>query len=270
MTDGGHIAQEDLALYAMHGCSEEESAAMRAHVGACAACRAELEKVRRDLAVVAMSVEQHPLPEGARQRFIEKIEAAQEAGGHAIGAPVPIRREQQARSAAVWLPWTMAAAIALIAVWLGVKVTTLNRELGAETHELADLTDANAHAREVLELLTAPDAQHVVLTTGKTKPAPSARAVYQASRGCLILQASNLQPLPDKMAYELWVIPMSGKAPVPAGLFWPDATGSASLVMPKIPVGVEAKAFGVTIEKDEGSPWPTTPILLAGAAPAPK
>jgi hypothetical protein len=270
MTDGRHIAQEDLALYAMHGCSEEESGAVRAHVEKCAECRAELEKVTRDLAVVAMSVEQHPLPEGARQRFIEKISAAQGVGGRAMEAPVPIGREQRARSYATWLPWTMAAAMALIAVWLGVRVTTLNRELGAETRELADLNEANAHAREVLELLTAPDAQHVVLTTGKTKPAPSARAIYQASRGCLILQASNLDPLPKNTAYELWVIPANGKAPIPAGLFWPDAGGSASLVMPKIPMGVQAKAFGVTIEKDEGSPQPTTPILLAGAAPAPK
>lgn len=269
MTDGRHIAQEDMALYAMQGCSEEESAVVRAHVEACAGCRVELETVTRDLAVIAMSVEQHPLPEGARQRFIEKISDAQGAEGRAKETPVPIRRERPARSATVWVPWAMAAAIALIAVWLGVRVTTLNRELGAKTRELADLTVANAHAREVLELLTAPDAQHVLLTTGKTKPAPSARAVYQASRGCLILQASNLEPLPEHRAYELWVIPANGKAPIPAGLFWPDASGSASLVMPKIPTGVAAKAFGVTIEKDEGSPWPTTPILLAGAAPAP-
>jgi anti-sigma-K factor RskA len=107
----------------------------------------------------------------------------------------------------------------------------------------------------------------VVLTAGKAAPAPRARAVYLAARGALIFQASNLGPLPEHKAYELWVIPANGKAPIPAGLFWPDAAGSANLVLPKLPVGVPAKAFGVTIENAEGSPWPTTPIILAGVAP---
>jgi len=123
---------------------------------------------------------------------------------------------------------------------------------------------SETHAQAVLDVLTAPEAQHVVLTAGKVKAAPSARAVYLASKGALILQASNLVPLPEHKAYELWVIPANGKSPIPAGLFWPDAKGSASLVLPKLPVGVEAKAFGVTVEDAEGSPWPTSPIILAG------
>jgi anti-sigma-K factor RskA len=117
----------------------------------------------------------------------------------------------------------------------------------------------------VLDLLTAPEAQHVLLTAQKTSPAPAARAVYAASRGALLLEASNLKPLPEGKTYELWVIPANGSAPIPAGRFWPDAAGSASLVLPKIPEGVLAKAFGVTIEKNEGSATPTAPIVLSGA-----
>jgi hypothetical protein len=267
MMDGGHIVQEDLALFAMHGCSEEESAAVRSHVKECAACRAELEKVSGDLAVVAMSVEQHPLPEGARQRFIERISAAPATLGKATQAPVISIRREQTRRPLVWIPWAAAAALALIAITLGVEINSLNQRLQSESNQLAELAAANAHAQEVLEVLTAPAAQRVVLTAGKAAPAPSARAVYLAARGGLIFQASNLGPLPEHKAYELWVIPANGKAPIPAGLFWPDAAGSANLVLPKLPVGVPAKAFGVTIENAEGSPWPTTPIILAGAAP---
>jgi anti-sigma-K factor RskA len=49
-------------------------------------------------------------------------------------------------------------------------------------------------------------------------------------------------------------------------LFRPDSTGSASLILPPLPAGVPAKAFGVTVERAEGSDTPTTPILLVGAA----
>jgi hypothetical protein len=272
MTDGGHIAQEDLALFVMHGCSEEESEAVRAHVKECALCRAELEDVSANLAMVAMSVEQHPLPEGARQRFMEKIAATSTstervAMGRATQAQViPIRSEPKVRRPLVWVPWTLAAALALFAVALTIANRSLQRELREEEHQLADVMEANSHAQAVLDVLTAPKAQHVMLTASKAAPAPSARAVYLASSGGLILEASNMGPLPEHKAYELWVIPANGKAPIPAGLFWPDAAGSASLVLPKLPAGVEAKAFGVTVEDAEGSPWPTSKIILAGGA----
>ena len=269
MTDGGHIAHEDLALFAMHGSSDEERAGVRAHVQACAECRAELEMVTRDLALVAMSVDQHPLPEGARQRFMERIAAAPAVRQRATEVPViEIRSGQQARRPVVWVPWAVAAALALVAVLLGAKINSLNQELGSNQRELADLSAANAHAQEVLDVLTAPKAQRVLLTASKASTAPSARAIYLAARGGLILQASNMGALPENKTYELWVIPANGSAPIPAGLFRPDAAGSASLVLPQLPVGVEAKAFGVTIERAEGSATPTAPIILSGAAPA--
>ena len=84
----------------------------------------------------------------------------------------------------------------------------------------------------------------------------------------MILEANNLDALPADKTYELWVIPANGKAPIPAGLFRPDAAGNASVVLPELPKGVPAKAFGVTVEKASGSDTPTAPILLAGAAPA--
>ncbi len=99
------------------------------------------------------------------------------------------------------------------------------------------------------------------------KPEPTGRAVYLAETGGLVFQANDLAQLAQDKTYELWVIPANGQAPIPAGLFRPDAAGSASVVMPPLPRGVPAKAFGVTIEKAEGSTTPTAPILLVGAVP---
>jgi hypothetical protein len=175
---------------------------------------------------------------------------------------------------ASWIPWTAVAAMLIVSVALGVRAYILNQQLESEDALLRRqerLIQArnveNLKARALLDVLTAPNAQRVVLTTGKTPPAPSARAVYLPSRGALILQASNMQPLPANKTYELWVIPASG-APIPAGLFRPDASGSASVVLPSIPQGVPAKAFGITIENAGGSSTPTAPIILSGAAPA--
>jgi len=275
MTNNRHISQEDLALHAMQALSSEESALVRLHVSECAECRKELAEVSGDLAVVAMSVEQHAVPEGARQRFIDRITTVHPASEQAVRAPVvPIVREKRAPRPASWIPWAAVAAMLIVSVALGVTIFVLNQQLQTEDallrkeERLIQARNAeNLKARAVLDVLTAPSAQRVLLTTGKTPPAPSARAVYLPSRGALVLQASNMQPLPENKTYELWVIPTSG-APVPAGLFRPDSTGSASVVLPAIPRGVQAKAFGITIENAGGSSTPTAPIILSGAAPA--
>jgi anti-sigma-K factor RskA len=265
MTTGGHIKQEDLALYAMNGASPAESAAVRLHLDQCPECRAELEKTSADLAVVAMSVDQQPLPEGARQRFMDRIAAAPEQKPRV--EVIPIASAKPTRRLSVWIPWSIAAVMALVAVLLGLANNSIQHELAKDNYQIAQFAADSEHAQKVLDVLTAPDAQHVVLTAGNAAPVPTARAVYLASRGGLVLEASNMGPLPAGKTYELWVIPSNGSAPIPAGLFKPDATGSASLILPNLPVNVQAKAFGITIEQAQGSPTPTLPIILSGAAP---
>jgi hypothetical protein len=276
MNENTHIPQPDLSLYAMQALAPDEQAAVRAHLSGCEACRAELAAIMGDLALVAMSVDQHPLPEGARQRFLnrigtdrigaEDIGAAPTAGNKVVSiADHPSAQNPQPRRTTTWIPWTAVAALLLIAAGLGEKLHLANIELQRQAAQLASQAGINQRAREVLDVLTAPKAQHILLTAGSPRPAPTARAFYLASRGALVLEASNLAQIGAGKTYELWVIPANGTAPIPAGLFRPDTAGSASVVLPRIPEGVEAKAFGITIEPAGGSSAPTLPIVLAGA-----
>jgi anti-sigma-K factor RskA len=140
----------------------------------------------------------------------------------------------------------------------------MNDALDGESALVSNLAAKASHAQQVLEVLNAPDAQRITLTAAKTPPAPTAHTVYLAERGALVMEASHLKPVPADKAYELWVIPASGGAPLPAGTFRPNAEGYASLVLPRLPSGVPAKAFGITIENVAGSATPTLPILLSG------
>jgi hypothetical protein len=268
MIQGAHIPQEDLILYAMRTLPAEELAQVRAHLDGCEECRAELAVAQGDLALVALSVEQQALPEGARRRFLDRI--ATSSGSAQNGARlsvVPIGARRPARRTAVLIPWLAAAALLLLAISLELRNSSLREEL-TKQHELASRQAVeNAQAKEVLELLTSRSAKRVLLTANMPKPTPMGRAVYLAESGALIFQANNLEELAENKTYELWVIPVSGQAPIPAGLFRPDAEGGASVVLPPLPKGVPAKAFGVTIEKAEGSTTPTFPIVLSGAVP---
>ena len=268
MMQNEHIPQEDLVLYAMQAMQSHELAAVRLHLEGCAECRRALAEVEGDLALVAMSVEQKPLPEGARQRFVERL--AQDGVEKLPSADrvISIDAKRPARRTAIWIGWIAAAASLVFALFLEQKVQRLSDEL-ARQHELAtQQAAANARAQQVLDVLTAPAAKRVLLTAAKAKPEPTGRAVYLAETGGLVFQANDLAQLAADKTYELWVIPANGQAPIPAGLFHPDATGNASVVLPSLPKGVPAKAFGVTIEKAEGSSTPTAPIILVGAVPA--
>jgi len=266
MTDREHISQEDLALFAMQALSSEESAVVRAHLETCAHCRAELAELSGDLALVGLSVDQQGLPEGARQRFVDRVTA--DTSKTEASTPVSITTARK-RSSAVWIPWALAAGLIIAVISLNMKINSLNEQLRNQSDLAAKLELKTSRAQQVLDVLTAPTAQRVTLTASKTPVVPTGRAIYLAERGALVFQANNLDRLPENKTYELWVIPADGKAPIPAGLFTPDATGSASVVLPPLPKGIPAKAFGVTIENAEGSNSPTAPIVLSGAAPAP-
>ena len=80
-----------------------------------------------------------------------------------------------------------------------------------------------------------------------------------------MMEANNLKPVPAGKTYELWVIPASGAPPVPAGTFTPNTEGYASVVLPTLPSGVPAKAFGITIENAARAPKPQPcPLFFPG------
>jgi anti-sigma-K factor RskA len=261
MTAGEHIPQEDLALYAMRSLSADESAAIRAHLDSCAECRAAVAEYSGDLALVALSVEQQAPPDGARERLLNRIAADANVPESNI-VPIDAKPVNRVYSS---IQWSLVAALVIFAFALMLKIGDMRIELRKQAALINQQAAQSARAQQVLDLLTSKSAQRVLLTAAQALPQPSGRAVYLASSGSLYFQCNNLGPLPAGKTYELWVIPANGAAPLPAGLFQPDATGGASVILPPLPKGVPAKAFGVTMEQAEGSATPTAPILLAGA-----
>ena len=164
-----------------------------------------------------------------------------------------------------WIGWAVAAGLAVAAGDLYYGRETLRGALTTQASQIDHLTEDAAAARQVLDTMTDSSAIRVTLTKGQTAPVPTGRVTYVANKGTLIFLASNLEPLQPAKTYELWLIPAAaGQNPIPAGTFHPDERGNASVIMPTLPKGVEAKAFGVTVEDEGGASTPTMPILLVG------
>ena len=166
-----------------------------------------------------------------------------------------------------WIGWAAAAGLAITAGNLYHEREAQRSTLISQAGTIDRLNSDAAGAKQLLDTITDASARQVTLSkaTGSPVPAvPQARATYVASKGSLIFLATNLEPIQSFKTYELWLIPVDGD-PIPAGTFRPDARGNASVILPPLPKGIEAKAFGVTVEDDGGSQTPTMPIVLAGS-----
>ncbi len=244
---------EDLALHALGALQGDERVALEKHLESCAGCRRELELLRGDMALMALSAGGSTPPRRARQRLLDAVTREPRR------AAVPVRRNW-------WMlvPWAAAAALAMGLVVLWLQNSDLQQRVAALQSEAGQQQAELQRAREVVSTLTATDAMRVTLVAAKTPPQPQGKAIYVRDRSSLIFLASNLEALPAQKAYELWLIPTSG-APIPAGVFKPDAHGSATVINPPLPPGVQAKAFAITVEPESGSSTPTLPIVMLGA-----
>jgi hypothetical protein len=280
MNDRLHIADSDLALYALDALSAVEMDATRSHLQVCAECKEELRQNQIALAAYAQTTAEAAPPDGAKDRFLAKLAATPQL--HSLPQAQPEPEPEASIPAAPQQPLSLwhtfrlfvsanfagplagALAVLLIAVAMDdVKFReALHNERIAAKQDKAD----SVQLAKLMELLTSPHVKRVVLHQGAVaSPPPEGRVVYEPNSGELLLSASNLQPLPAGKTYELWILQPAGNKPLAAGTFKPDASGNAAIILAQAPAGINVQGFGVTIENAGGSDTPTTPIVLSGS-----
>jgi anti-sigma-K factor RskA len=251
---------DDLALYSLDALDGSQKAVIEEHVKTCAVCRRELETLRGDMSLLALSTSGPHPPQRSRDRLMSAIAADNPA----------VAPEPAAVSSGGWfgrLGWTAAAAVLIAGALLmndaKEKNAALQREIAGWQEKTAVRDAELERVRSEFAAFTGPSAQPVTLVVVNGHPQPQGKAIYLQSSGKLLFVASNLPALPDDKAYELWLLPSAG-APVPAGVFRPDTKGSGVVVNPPLSAGVSAKGFAITVEPKEGSAAPTTKPMMVG------
>ena len=246
---------EDLALYALGALVGPEKEALEQHLEVCSPCQSELRQLQSDATLLALSTSGPVPPPRSRKRLLRAVARERRA-------PVTVLKRFT-----WWLlvPYAVSVALIVTAAFLWNESRSLNRTLANLEQRHSEMEKQLRVAQEMVNTLTSPESKQITLAPVKTFPQPQGKAYYVSSSGHLIFLANNLAPLPPGKVYELWLIPPAG-SPIPAGLFQPDSRGTATVINPPLPIGVEAKAFAITVEPTGGSPAPTSQPIMLGTA----
>ena len=261
---------EALALYAMGTLDSPEGlAALEAHLGICGDCRRELEALRADVALLALSATGPQPPARSRQRLLSAIAAEPRLDRRSP------RRYAVGRLRPRWFTFVPLMVMLLLAVfsillWLDARNSRrdsrhMRAQMAQMQTELEQKNKELAEAKAVTDLLHAPDAKQMVLVIKRTPAQPQMKMIYSPQKGSLLLMASNTPALPEDKIYELWLLPADGSAPMAAGWFRPDGKGNGMIFHKLKSAGIEAKGFAVTVEPASGSQSPTMPIVMEPA-----
>jgi anti-sigma-K factor RskA len=261
MKDHAEFA-EDLALYAMGALDARECPELQAHLRTCDECRRELEALRADLSMVALSATGPQPPQRSRERLMSAL--ATERPSQRRPGPQLVSARQRPRWFAM-LPITAALALAALCIGLMIQVYRLKVDNAKLAQDLALEKQRYTAAKAVMDMLNDPNVQRMTLVSAKAQPEPQIKTFYKKTSGHVLLLANNLEAIPADKRYQLWLIPANGSAPMPAGLLRVEPDGSAMMMHTMETPGVEAKAFAVTIEPLHGSNTPTMPLVMAPA-----
>jgi len=268
-----HEAYSQLvSAYALGALDRDDRVRFEGHLRAgCPDCERDLVQYTETLGNLAAEAPPVAPPPAVRARLLERVATEPRAV-----RPTALARLAPLRRLAWPLAWaaTVAAAAALVA-YLTLTVADLRREVArraaeATAHQVAvarlqkqvaDLGQEALRQRELLALLSAPDAR--VITLAGLGPGQSARGRIWWRGGVQpgFFVTSGLPPAPPGKIYQLWVI--SAGTPFSGGIFAVDERGAGRLEVGPIPAATKPEVFAVTLEPAGGLPAPSGPMYLA-------
>ena len=230
MTDST-TPHDDLAAYLLQALTLEEHARFERHLDSCAACRAELEELRKPALLVAHTAPAYELPLGLEGRTFAAIERA-------AVTPKPVLLRSRRRRYPRMLAASAVAAVAALAFVAGTRL------------------DRPAGSVELQAALVAPNGDR----------AASAEVRKTGIGRVIRFESDELPILPKGEYYELWFVGPGDTPATPnrisAGTFHPDEDGRSHVTFAAAVDPAKYPVLSVTAEPGDGNPEPTGPEVL--------
>jgi anti-sigma-K factor RskA len=220
--------QEKIARYILGELNREEADAFRSEMTEDAELRRAVEEIEESFADLALSVPPVTPPPEVLGKVLQSI-------------------HRQRPSLMSYVPWAIAACLAIACGILGVDRMRVGKELTAARQEqqLASLKIATLQAQ----------VEQYARTTAVVVWDP------QSQRG--IVRLTDFPPAEPGKDYQLWVIGQEAPAPVSAGVVKLTGGRLEHTFNPVHPVPAAAK-FAISVEKTGGSTQPEGQIIAVG------
>jgi anti-sigma-K factor RskA len=295
------VMQEQAAAYALGALDPEQTGAFEVSLRADPELRALVRELRSVTEALAGSAPALEPPAAAKARLLAEIDqqlrAKEPKPAHEpppsapastptsapvsapVSTPIGVRAHVPAsRPANVWIPWGLAAALALVSLALLWQSAGLRSQLTAQANRINELTTSaelaraeSADLRQAVAKLRASNRLanfRIALLDSLLAASPKtiAVSVWDNDRQDGVFIVRNLKPLPSDKDYQLWIIDPKYPSPVDAGVFQVDDKGNVREdFRAKMPIQA-ANQFAVTIEQKGGAAVPNTKaMVLAGS-----
>jgi len=275
--------QDQAALYALGMLEGEEAAAFQAALKGNVELQPMVDEIAESAASITHALPSTKAPPDVLPRLLAQIRAER------LTAPTAPRVSETDASAS-WMPWALAASIAVAAtigffsgarvngVRSGEQIARLrsqNVQAEAERNRLTSIIDALkdervAIGKRVDDLRQRDAISQVQIATlkvqatrlAKTYANMAAYVVWDANGQSGEMRFDKLPPAGPGKDYQMWVIDPRYDAPVSAGVFSADiGRETTASVKPSRPIAL-AKNFAVSIEQKGGAATPSDLIIL--------
>ncbi len=279
--------RELAALYALGSLTQSEARSFEIHTQeGCSVCEAELRRFERAVAGMGLAVEEAETPDYIRDLLLARIqrepriaavqperksEPPQEKVSPAAVRPVLFqsRQEEPRGHIFAWILVVLFAAASVFAIYAWKSEQKTSNELKAglsatrsDLDNLQILLDSRQERADdfdqIMALAGKPGVRIARVAGQNTEPPASGAILCDPEKNqCLLF--GYLPPAPEGRIYQIWFVTQVAKVPA-AAVIKPKPTGSIYVKVPS-PISVaDAAAIFISLEPDNGSKIPTTPL----------
>jgi anti-sigma-K factor RskA len=227
--------EERAALYALGLLTGSEASELEATMRGDGEVRELVDSLQDAAAGLAYDAPPKTPPPQVRQRLLTEIRGERASGPAAI----------ESRWIGDWIPWAIAACLAITSALLWSERSELNREVIA------------------LRNNDALSAMRIATLSSQLQGTKALGAIAwngQTQRGMVMLE--KMPPLAPNQDYQLWVIDPQKPQPVSGGIVHVDNEGNARLTFTvEVPIS-NADKFAISRERTGGAPAPEGPIVM--------
>lgn len=229
--------EELAAMYALGAMEPQEAHAFEEQMRADSELRKFVDDLLHCSAAMVHAIPPKSAPSDLREKCLCKV---LESSGAASGAKTGEGKVVPFRAPAfAWLPWALAAGLAVMAGWLVTDRMHLQAQLD-------DLRNKNDVCQMRISLLDPMEGNHGVATI-----------VWDSSTQTGVLKGDMPRPAANEN-YQLWVVG-DHPQPIPAALVTVDESGGATATFQIKEKVAPGDKFAISVEKKGDTPKPSAP-----------